>query len=48
MRPRLEQNPSWRRTLEWYSLVYVFRGSGTYYDGKGSRSSVIATQESHR
>jgi AraC-like DNA-binding protein len=37
MRPRLEQNPSWRRTLEWYSLVYVFRGSGTYYDGKGSR-----------
>lgn len=38
MRPRLEQDPSWRRTLEWYSLVYVFRGSGTYHDRNGSRA----------
>lgn len=37
MRPRLEQDPSWRRTLEWYSLVYVFRGNGTFYDSIGVR-----------
>jgi AraC-like DNA-binding protein len=37
MRPRLEQDPSFRRTLDWYGLVYVHRGSGTFYDARGSR-----------
>lgn len=37
MRPRLEQDPTFRRTLDWYSLVYVHRGSGTYYDARVSR-----------
>jgi|GEM_PF-674759 len=37
MRPRLEQNPAFRRTLDWYSLVYVYRGSGTYYSAHGSQ-----------
>ncbi|MFM9058409.1 MAG: helix-turn-helix domain-containing protein [Planctomycetaceae bacterium] len=37
MRPRLEHDPTFRRTLDCYSLVYVHRGSGTYYDGHGSR-----------
>ena len=36
MRPRLELNPGFRRTLDWYSLVYVFRGSGTYHSSHGS------------
>ena len=37
MRPRLEQDLSFRRTLDWYGLVYVHRGSGTFYDAHGSR-----------
>lgn len=37
MRPRLDRDPSFRRTLERYGLVYVHRGSGTFYDGRGSR-----------
>ena len=42
MRPRLEQDPTFRRTLvrrtlDWYGLVYVHRGSGTFYDPHGSR-----------
>jgi AraC-like DNA-binding protein len=37
MRPRLEQDPAFRRTLDWYGLVYVHRGSGTFYDARGSR-----------
>ncbi len=37
MRPRLEQDPSFRRTLDWYGLVYVHRGSGTFYDARGGR-----------
>jgi AraC-like DNA-binding protein len=37
-RPRLEQDPSWRRTLDWYSLVYVHRGAGIYYGADGERS----------
>jgi AraC-like DNA-binding protein len=37
MRPRLEQDPTFRRTLQCYSLVYVYRGNGTYYDTRGSR-----------
>jgi AraC-like DNA-binding protein len=36
MRPRLEQEPTFRRTLDWYGLVYVHRGSGTFYDAQGS------------
>lgn len=35
MRPRLENDPGWRRTLPWYSLVYVYRGSGMYYGRAG-------------
>jgi len=30
MRPRLDEDPGWRRTLPWYSLVYVYCGSGVY------------------
>jgi AraC-like DNA-binding protein len=37
MRPRLEQDPAFRRTLDWHGLVYVHRGSGTFYDAHGSR-----------
>ena len=37
MRPRLEQDLSFRRTLDWYGLVYVHRGSGAFYDAHGSR-----------
>lgn len=37
MRPRLEQDPTFRRTLDRYGLVYVYRGSGTFYDARGSR-----------
>ena len=37
MRPRLEQDLSFRRTLDWYGLVYVHRGSGTFYNARGSR-----------
>jgi len=37
-RPRLEMNGSWRRTLDWYSLIYVHRGSGVYHDAGGERS----------
>ena len=37
MRPRLEQDPTFRRTLDWHGLVYVHRGSGTFYDAHGSR-----------
>lgn len=38
MRPRLEQDSGFRRTLDWYSLVYVYRGTGTYYSSAGSRA----------
>lgn len=37
-RPRLERDASWRRTLPWYSLVYVYRGEGIYYDDRGERN----------
>jgi AraC-like DNA-binding protein len=37
MRPRLEQDRTFRRTLDWHGLVYVHRGSGTFYDAHGSR-----------
>ena len=37
MRPRLEQDPTFRRALDWYGLVYVHRGNGTFYDPHGSR-----------
>lgn len=37
MRPRLEQDPRFRRTLDWYALVYVHHGSGTYYSPAGSQ-----------
>jgi hypothetical protein len=37
MRPRLEQDPTFRRALDWDGLVYVHRGSGTVYDPHGSR-----------
>jgi AraC-like DNA-binding protein len=36
MRPRLERDPAWRRTLQWQSLVYVMHGSGTFIDDHGS------------
>jgi AraC-like DNA-binding protein len=36
-RPHLEQDASWRRTLDWYSLVYVHRGEGIYYGADGER-----------
>jgi len=35
MRPRLDEDPGWRRTLPWYSLVYVYCGSGVYYSQPG-------------
>jgi len=31
-RPRLERDASWRRTLPSYSLVYVYRGEGIFYE----------------
>jgi AraC-like DNA-binding protein len=33
MRPRLEQDSRWRRILSCYSLVYLFRGQGVYFQG---------------
>ena len=30
-RLNLGQDPAWRRTPDYYSLVYVYRGAGTYY-----------------
>ena len=33
----LDQDPSWRRTLDWYSLVYVHRGEGIYYGSEGEQ-----------
>ncbi len=37
MLPRLEHDPSWRRRLNWYSLVYIYTGAGYYYDAAGCR-----------
>lgn len=37
MLPRLEHDPSWRRRLKWYSLVYIYAGRGFYHDPDGCR-----------
>lgn len=37
MRPRLEQSPEFRHILDRYALVYVYRGSGTYYSTTGQQ-----------
>jgi len=41
MRPRLDEDPGWRRTLDWFSIVYIYHGSGSYHGPVGEQPRPI-------